>query len=83
MIAVIFEVWPADGRKEDYLDIAASLRAQAQYPAPTVMLTVGHCAATSIEILGVYALFHRFGTVGGWLFGKYRMRCTVPATTST
>jgi heme-degrading monooxygenase HmoA len=27
MIAVIFEVWPADGRKEDYLAIAASLRA--------------------------------------------------------
>ena len=28
MIAVIFEVWPADGRKEDYLDIAASLRSE-------------------------------------------------------
>lgn len=27
MIAVIFEVWPADGRKDDYLGIAASLRA--------------------------------------------------------
>lgn len=26
MIAVIFEVWPADGRKQDYLDIAAGLR---------------------------------------------------------
>ena len=26
MIAVIFEVWPASGRKDDYLDIAASLR---------------------------------------------------------
>jgi len=26
MIAVIFEVWPADGRKDDYLQIAASLR---------------------------------------------------------
>jgi heme-degrading monooxygenase HmoA len=26
MIAVIFEVWPADGRREDYLEIAASLR---------------------------------------------------------
>ena len=26
MIAVIFEVWPADGRKQAYLDIAASLR---------------------------------------------------------
>lgn len=27
MIAVIFEVWPADGRKDDYLGIATSLRA--------------------------------------------------------
>ena len=27
MIAVIFEVWPANGRKDDYLAIAASLRA--------------------------------------------------------
>jgi len=26
MIAVIFEVWPAPGRKDDYLGIAASLR---------------------------------------------------------
>jgi heme-degrading monooxygenase HmoA len=26
MIAVIFEVWPAEGRKDDYLGIAASLR---------------------------------------------------------
>ena len=27
MIAVIFEVWPAPGRKDDYLGIAATLRA--------------------------------------------------------
>ena len=26
MIAVIFEVWPSDGRKQQYLDIAAELR---------------------------------------------------------
>lgn len=26
MIAVIFEVWPSDGHRDDYLDIAASLR---------------------------------------------------------
>ena len=26
MIAVIFEVWPAEGRKQEYLDVAASLR---------------------------------------------------------
>ena len=50
--------------------VTASLRAQAQYPAATLMLTIGHCAATSIEILGVYALFHRFGPVGGWSFGE-------------
>ena len=46
--------------------VSASLRAQAQYPAATLMLTVGHCAATAIEILGVFALFDRFGPVGGW-----------------
>src|SRR5438270_11178742 len=27
MIAVIFEVWPAAGRTQDYLDLAAALRA--------------------------------------------------------
>jgi heme-degrading monooxygenase HmoA len=26
MIAVIFEVWPAEGRRQDYLDIARDLR---------------------------------------------------------
>jgi heme-degrading monooxygenase HmoA len=26
MIAVIFEVWPADGRRTEYLDLAAELR---------------------------------------------------------
>ncbi len=28
MIAVIFEIWPAEGRKDDYLDLAAALRAE-------------------------------------------------------
>ena len=50
--------------------VAASLRAQAQYPTATLMLTAGHCAATAIEILGVFALFDRFGPVGGWTFGE-------------
>ena len=50
--------------------VSASIRAQAQYPAATLMLTAGHCAATAIEILGVFALFHRFGSVGGWTFGE-------------
>jgi len=49
---------------------ATSLRAQAQYPAATLLLTAGHCAATAIEILGIFALFDRFGPVGGWSFGE-------------
>jgi heme-degrading monooxygenase HmoA len=30
MIAVIFEVWPAEGRKDDYLAIAGALRAELE-----------------------------------------------------
>jgi heme-degrading monooxygenase HmoA len=30
MIAVVFEVWPASGRKEDYLAIAATLRGELE-----------------------------------------------------
>lgn len=30
MIAVIFEVWPADGRKQSYLDIAANLKPELE-----------------------------------------------------
>lgn len=30
MIAVIFEVWPADGCREEYLDLAAGLRAELE-----------------------------------------------------
>ncbi|MDJ0896332.1 MAG: antibiotic biosynthesis monooxygenase [Alphaproteobacteria bacterium] len=30
MIAVIFEVWPADGQKDTYLDLAGDLRRQLE-----------------------------------------------------
>lgn len=30
MIAVIFEVWPADGRRQAYLDLAAALRRELE-----------------------------------------------------
>ena len=30
MIAVVFEVWPAEGRRGDYLTIAAALRAELE-----------------------------------------------------
>src|SRR5436309_2293269 len=31
MIAVIFEVWPAQGKKDDYLRLAAALRDELQH----------------------------------------------------
>ncbi len=30
MITVLFEVWPAPGRKQEYLDLAASLRSELE-----------------------------------------------------
>jgi ABC-2 type transport system permease protein len=50
--------------------VSASIRAQAQYPAATLLLGVGHLVATAVEIVGVFALFHRFGNVKGWSFGE-------------
>lgn len=48
----------------------ASIRAQAQYPASAAMLTLGQFLATLVEVVGVWALFARFGQVQGWTFGS-------------
>ena len=50
--------------------IAASLRAQAQYPGSAIMLTIGQFVGNGIEILAVWALFDRFGNVHGWQLGE-------------
>lgn len=50
--------------------VTASLRAQAQYPASAIMLTIGQFLGNGIEILAVWALFDRFGNVHGWQFGE-------------
>ena len=50
--------------------LGASLRAQAQYPGSTMMLTIGRFAATLIEIIGIWALFRRFGNIHGWHLGE-------------
>jgi len=47
-----------------------SIRGQMQYPASTLMLTVGQLLSTSIEIISIWALFSRFGTLKGWSFGE-------------
>lgn len=48
----------------------ASLSGQARYPASALMLTLGQLLATGIEVVAVWALFHRFGDVQGWRIGE-------------
>ena len=50
--------------------ITASMRAQMQYPASFVMLSLAQLMFTVSEIAAVWVLFHRFGPVGGWSFGE-------------
>jgi ABC-2 type transport system permease protein len=49
---------------------AASMRSQMQYPASTLMLSIGQLGATAVEMLAIWALFDRFGAVKGWAFGE-------------
>jgi ABC-2 type transport system permease protein len=46
--------------------VAISLRSQLAYRATFVMKTIGHLLVTAIEFFGIWALFSRFGTLGGW-----------------
>ncbi|MES2531101.1 MAG: ABC-2 family transporter protein [Pseudomonadota bacterium] len=48
----------------------ASLRGQMRYPASALMLALGQFLATGIEVVAIWALFARFGTVQGWQIGE-------------
>lgn len=50
--------------------VAGSLRGQARYPASALMLTLSQFLATGIEVVAIWALFDRFGTVQGWRIGE-------------
>jgi ABC-2 type transport system permease protein len=50
--------------------VAASIRAQMQYPTSFMLLTLSAFVTTGTEIVGVWALFARFGTIQGWRFGE-------------
>lgn len=50
--------------------VRASLGGQARYPASALMLTLGQFLGTGIEVVAVWALFHRFGAVQGWTLGE-------------
>ena len=49
--------------------LSASVRGQMQYPASTLMLSIGQFLANIIDIFAIWALFHRFGAVQGWRLG--------------
>lgn len=49
---------------------AVSIRSQAQYPTSTLLLAVGQFLTTVVEIIAVWALFDRFGSVHGWTFAE-------------
>lgn len=50
--------------------VAVSVRAQMQYRASFVMLTIGDFVTTGIEFVSVWVLFERFDTVRGWTFDQ-------------
>jgi len=43
-----------------------SIRSQLQYRASVVMQAIGAFLITGVEMLAIWALFHRFGHVRGW-----------------
>jgi len=46
--------------------VGISVRAQLTYRATFAMKAIGHLLVTGIEFLAIWALFARFGTLGGW-----------------
>jgi len=46
--------------------VAVSFRSQMQYRASFVMQSIGQFVINGIEFLVLWALFHRFGSIGGW-----------------
>jgi ABC-2 type transport system permease protein len=50
--------------------VAASIRAQFSYPGTLALMSAGQFLVTVIEFLGVWALFRRFGHIGGWRLGE-------------
>ena len=50
--------------------VAASLRAQLQFPGSFLMLLISQALATSAEFVGIWALFRHFGQIKGWTFAE-------------
>lgn len=46
--------------------VSISIRSQMQYRASFLMTALGHFVVTGIEIMGIWVLFARFGSLRGW-----------------
>ena len=49
---------------------SASIRGQMQYPGSFLLLSAAQFANSAISFVGVWALFARFGRIGGWSLGE-------------
>lgn len=65
MIAVIFEVLPLDGRKQEYLDIAASLRPELEKLDGFISIERFASLSTAGKILSL-SLFRDEASVEAW-----------------
>lgn len=51
--------------------VSQSVRAQLQYRASFLLMTFGNLIVSGVEVVGVWALFERFGLLGGeWRFAQ-------------
>ena len=48
--------------------VHVSLKSQMQHRASFIMLTLAHCIATFVDIIGIWILFDRFRLIQGWTF---------------
>ncbi len=53
--------------------VRASIRSQMQHKASFVMLSVGNFGAVSADLVGLWALFARFGGLNGWTLPQVAM----------
>lgn len=62
--------WLKDNSRLYVRFLGVGLRGQMQYRASFVMLSLGTFVTAFTEFLGVWALFHRFGSVQGWTMAE-------------
>lgn len=72
MIAIIFEVWPAEGQKDRYLDLAARLRADLDAMDGFISVERFQSLSDPDKLLSI-SIWRDEAAVAGWrAFAKHR-----------